>query len=107
MITEIKGCDLPQEAKYMGIYLGNLSIEQMENRLGIKLTEDDKKQLWWRQPLAELKNKTDWHCFDIPFIITCGCMDTAIRINSVLSPYADQMKCQISIAIDNPKEAKQ
>lgn len=34
----------------MGIYLGNLSVEQMENRLGIKLTEDDKKQLWGHQP---------------------------------------------------------
>ena len=58
----------------MGIYLGNLSIEQMETRLGIKLTEDEKKQLWGHQPLAKLKNKTDWHCFDIPFFFAFVCL---------------------------------
>ena len=89
----------------MGIMLGNLSIKQMEERLGIKLTAEDVKNMWGHSSLAKLQSKDDWHCFDIPFMIACGCMDTAIRINSVLSPYADQMKCQISIGIDNPKEA--
>ena len=52
--------------------LGNLSIKQMEERLGIKLTAEDVKNMWGHSSLAKLQSKDDWHCFDIPFFISCG-----------------------------------
>ena len=87
----------------MGIMLGNLSIKQMEERLGIKLTAEDVKNMWGHSSLAKLQSKDDWHCFDIPFFISCGSMETAIRIRDVLAPYSDKMSCQIQIGIDEVK----
>jgi len=84
----------------MAIYLGNLSVKQIEQRLGIELTEDERKQLnETHQDVASNVQKGKWHCFDIPFIVECGDMDTAIKIRDILTPYGSKMKRPIDIGI--------
>ena len=62
-----------------GIMLGNQTVSQIESRLNIKLTEEQKELLnSTRQenvsvPLGEGK----WHCYDIPFTMVCDSKKTA------------------------------
>lgn len=45
-----------------------------------------------------------WHCFDIPFVIACGGNDFAERIKTILTPYANDIKCSIGIGVDSGME---
>lgn len=82
----------------MDIYLGNLSVKQMEKRLGIILKDEDVKVLnSMREDNAQNIADDKWHCFDIPFAIRCGSMDAAIIVRDILSPYSDKMKCKFNI----------
>ena len=83
----------------MGIFLGNLTVETMQSRLGIKLSEVDFEFLKTnRQPLAHGLKPNEWHCFDLPLFISCGSMDTAIKIKDILIEY--NLKGQIQIGLD-------
>ena len=72
----------------MGIMLGNLSVDEIENRLDIKLTNEDKTTLLEsRQLKAEDIADGKWHCFDIPFMIVCGNKAFAEKLNKMFSQY--------------------
>ena len=64
----------------MSIYLGNLTPEQIESRLGIELTAED-KELLKKTHQPEVNNVPiapgKWHCFDIPFMLMTHDMKTA------------------------------
>lgn len=82
------------------IMLGNLTVKQIETRLGIELTESERKTLnESRQDSANDIGKNEWHCFDIPFVILCGEYDTAMKIKDILSPYANEFKQILQIGI--------
>jgi hypothetical protein len=82
--------------------LGNLTVDNMLERLNIKLSTEDREWLGkTRQNKAENVEIGKWHCFDIPFTILCGDTSTAKHIFDILSPYGDAMEEQIRIAIDN------
>ncbi len=84
----------------MAIMLGNFSVTDMENRLGIKLPEEKVKELnEMRYENASNIPADKWHCFDIPFTIVCGSMETAIKVRDILKPYSSSMKCALQIAI--------
>jgi len=65
--------------------LGNLSVSQIEERLGIEFPEEIRDFMKrTRQHEANNIEKGKWHCFDIPFNLVCGDMETASKIfNSV------------------------
>lgn len=70
------------------IFLGNLTIKEIEDRLNIILSEEDKKILSEsKQEEAENIKKGKWHCFDLPFMIVCGDKQTAIKLNELFSSY--------------------
>lgn len=74
----------------MGIYLGNLTVDQIETRLGVEFSEEDKETL--RGTRQEKVNKTPiehgkWHCFDIPFMFMTHDVDTAIRFRDLFQNY--------------------
>ena len=72
----------------MVIMLGNLSVEEIEHRLNISLSDEDKKVLnESRQLKAENIENGKWHCFDIPFMIVCGDKPTAEKFNKMFSAY--------------------
>lgn len=66
----------------MGIMLGNLSVKDIETRLGITLSAEDvavlqeKRQENVSVPLASGK----WHCFDIPFMFMAATRDDALML---------------------------
>lgn len=74
----------------MSIMLGNLTIEEMENRLGITLS-DEHRQIF-TETRQESVNNTPlacgcWHCFDIPFMLVCDAKETAMRFRDIIQQY--------------------
>lgn len=55
------------------IYLGNLSVEQIEKEYCVSFSEEDEEWLLeHHQDKAEDIEKDKWHFFDIPRIVTAG-----------------------------------
>ena len=84
----------------MAVYLGNLTIEQVESRLGISLNDTERKFFnnTHQSKCANLLANA-WHCYDIPFIMHCGSRGMAVQVNDILQRYADQCKVVLQIAI--------
>lgn len=74
----------------MSIYLGNLTPEQIESRLGIELTTED-KELLKKTHQPEVNNVPiapgKWHCFDIPFMLMTHDMKTASMFADIFRKY--------------------
>jgi len=52
---------------------GNLSIEEIEEKTGIKFPKDLKEYMAPRRQMEASNIKPGkWHCFDSPFILVCG-----------------------------------
>lgn len=85
----------------MNIMLGNLSVNEIEKRLGIEFPEEI-RDFMKQNHQSEANNiaKGKWHCFDIPFNLVCGDVDVATKIfNSVKDKSADcKEKLQISVS---------
>ncbi len=80
--------------------LGNLSICQMEERLGIEFPEP------FRTDFAEMhQSKADdikpgkWHCFDLPLYLICGDRDTAKMVQEALTPLQEQMTGSLTVGL--------
>jgi len=84
----------------MGIMLGNLTIEQIENRAGVVFS-DELKQLLNKTYQAEATNIKEgkWHCFDIPFTLVCGGVLLAQEIYDHLKKDSDKFKQPLQIAL--------
>lgn len=84
----------------MSIYLGNLSTKEMEARLGIlfpqKLVEYMAAN---HQESASNIKPGKWHCFDLPFVLVCGDIETAKEIHKHLVPMQSDMKTVLQISI--------
>jgi len=84
----------------MSIYLGNLSIEEMEKRSGIEFPEGLKTLLKdTRQEKAKNVQKGKWHCFDIPFMLVCGDMELAHNVHNYLLPFSDSFDKPLHIGV--------
>ena len=74
----------------MSIYLGNLTPEQIESRLGIELTAED-KELLKKTHQPEVNNvpiaSGKWHCFDIPFMLMTHDKKTASMLADIFRKY--------------------
>ena len=84
-----------------GIMLGNLTIKQMEDRAGIKFPAELVEYMKTRhQSKAENVQPGKWHCFDLPFTLVCGDMETAKEIYSHLKPFSDKFTEPMQIALN-------
>jgi hypothetical protein len=73
----------------MGIMLGNLTVEEMQRRSGVEFPSDLIAFMGARhQSEAQNIQPGKWHCFDVPFVLVCGDMETAREIFKHLSPLA-------------------
>jgi len=85
----------------MGIYLGNLSIEDIEKRTGITLSDEHKKYMNEHRQMevnhTPIK-KGFWHGFDIPFMVMTSDEETAREYMEMLSVY-DWSKCKEALQI--------
>ena len=81
------------------VLLGNLRVEQLEERLGISLTDKE------RETLKDLRESTcdkvdgnnKIHIYDIPFMIVCGNPEARKTVIEILTPYSDKMQTALSI----------
>ena len=80
--------------------LGNLSVDQMERRMGI-VFPDDLKDVFskYHQQVATDIKPGFWHCFDIPFTMVCGNTDLAELVREKLAPLVDKIVTPLSVAI--------
>jgi len=80
--------------------LGNLSIAQMESRLGIKFPEPFRSSFEQKhQPIANGVKEGEWHCFDLPFFLLCGDVSLAKEVFNSLLPLQSQMTGKIEIGV--------
>lgn len=81
----------------MNIYLGNLSIEQIEREYSVTFTDEDKQWLQeHHQDEASNIQRDKWHFFDIPRIMMTGSNEFAKEIYSRFIKYS--FKGQFRIA---------
>lgn len=85
----------------MAIMLGNLSIEQMEERTGITLSDEDREYMranrQERVGDREL-GENKWHCFDIPLMLEVHDKQTAEHYMDLLGKY-DWSNCREALQI--------
>lgn len=85
----------------MNIMLGNLSVPEIESRLGIDFPDEIREFMkQTHQPDASNVAKGKWHCFDMPFTLVCGDIDTAVKIYDSVKDRTEGCKeaLQISVA---------
>ena len=88
----------------MSIMLGNLSTKQIEERLGIEFPEDVREFMKKNhQPNASNIEKGKWHCFDMPFNLVCGDMETATKIFNSVKDKSSECKEQLQFSL-SPKK---
>ena len=80
----------------MEIMLGNLNVAEIQDRLGIEFPQE----------IVDFMNETHqsgasniqsgkWHCFDIPFNLVCGDVETAKKIYDAVKDQS--AKCKESL----------
>ena len=83
----------------MSIYLGNLKVKDIEDRLEVTFSEEARKFMESTRQNSASPSHGYWHCFDIPFAIVCGDIETARNIHATLAPLADGFKTPIQIVV--------
>lgn len=91
----------------MNIYLGNLDVADIEKRCGVNFPVElvDYMQPKKQDEAANVKNGM-WHCFDIPFVLVCGDMETATEIYKHLQPLSSQIKQPLQISLASQERSK-
>ncbi len=86
----------------MAIYLGNMSIKEIESRAGVQFPQELSDYMQNKhQDSADNVAKGKWHCFDIPFVLVCGDRQTAEDIYKYLSPMSKNFSQPLQIALSN------
>jgi hypothetical protein len=92
----------------MGFMLGNLTVDQIQSRTGVIFSPELIEYMSDRhQDRADNVAPGKWHCFDVPFTLVCGDMETAQAIYAHLKDQSKNFKQAMQIAIvpriyDNP-----
>ena len=86
----------------MNIMLGDLSVSQIEKRLGIDFPKEIRDFMQENhQPTASNIAEGKWHCFDIPFCIVCGDMQTGLKIYNSVKDKSSQCKEQLQFSVNS------
>jgi hypothetical protein len=84
----------------MGFMLGNLSVDEMQRRSGVEFPSELAEYMKDRhQAEAENIKPGKWHCFDAPFTLVCGDIETATEIHERLKPLSKHFKQQMQISV--------
>jgi uncharacterized protein YlxP (DUF503 family) len=86
----------------MNVYLGNLTVEQIQERLGTVFEPEDIERLKKTySDDASVAGKDKWHCFEIPFAIVCGSTETAENVVGILKNYAGKFTRRVAIEVSS------
>ena len=82
--------------------LGNLSVSQIEKRLGIDFPQEI-RELMNQTHQADATNIAPgkWHCFYIPFNLVCGDMEIATKIFNSVKDRSNECKEQLQFSLSN------
>lgn len=83
----------------MAIYLGDLSVRQLESRCQITLTDEERSTLEniIEHTCDKVGGNNKIHIFDIPFLVKCGNQETQQVVLDILMPYASEMKASLQV----------
>lgn len=82
----------------MVIYLGNLTVKELEDKHSFTLSDEERATLEsMRQDKAENVQSDKFHIFDIPRVIACGSKDTAIKVYEILKQYSINGHIEIGV----------
>ena len=88
----------------MNIMLGNLTVSEIEKRLGIEFPEEIREFMkQTRQLSASNIAKGKWHCFDMPFNLVCGDKETATKIYNSVKEKSSEIKESLQFSISGCK----
>ena len=80
--------------------LGNLTIKQIEKRIGFDFPEDTREFMQNNnQKNASNVQSGKWHCFDLPFHMVCGDMKTAQKIYDSVKEKSSEVKEALAFSI--------
>jgi len=80
--------------------LGNLNVSQIEKRLGIEFPEEIREFMKkTHEPIASNVPFGKWHCFDIPFNLVCGDMETAEKIYNSVKEKSSECKTTLQFSL--------
>jgi len=80
--------------------LGNLTVAQIEARLGIDFPEETRVFMQdTHQSQASNVDKGRWHCFDLPFVMVCGDFGTAEKIFNSVKDKMSEIKEPMQITL--------
>lgn len=81
------------------IYLGNLTVKEVEDKHSFTLSDEHRATLEsMRQDKAENIKSDKFHIFDIPRVIACGSKYTAIKVYDILKQYSIKGHIEIGVA---------
>lgn len=84
----------------MSIMLGHLTVKEIEKRIGIDFPDDVRNFMnVSNQPETSDIKKGKWHCFDIPFNLVCGDIETAQKIYDSVKNRSRDVKEQLGFSI--------
>jgi len=84
------------------INIGNLTIKEIESRAGVEFPPELKGYMEPRHQAEASKIKAGkWHCFDIPFTLVCGDMETATQIHNHLKGLAANFTRPLQISLQS------
>lgn len=84
----------------MSIMLGNMTVKEIEKRIGIEFPSDIKKFMEeTHQSNAGKIEKGKWHCYDIPFTIVFGDMETASKIYNSVKERSSECKVALQFSL--------
>lgn len=82
--------------------LGNLSVDEIEKRMGIEFPIETKifmEQTREETPARIAVGTGKWHCFDTPFHLVCGDIETARKIYESVKARSQEIKEKLEISI--------
>jgi hypothetical protein len=81
--------------------LGNLNVSQIEKRLGVDFPEEI-REFMKQSHQANASNIAagKWHCFDMPFHIVCGDLETATKIYESVKAKSGECKTTLRISVN-------
>lgn len=81
------------------MYLGNLTVEEMEKRCKIVLTENERKILeeLREDTISKVRGNNKIHIYDIPFLIECGNVEARKTVLDILTPYSGSIKARLGV----------
>lgn len=86
----------------MNIMLGNMSVSDIEKRIGIEFPEEIREfmEITRQEDVSSHIENGRWHCYDIPFNIVCGDIEIATKIFNSVKDRSSECKVPLQFSLE-------